>query len=172
MENVRNANLMKPTMINKIYLDADDVCTDFTPHYKKSFGRNWKDIPESKDRWEPLNKDPKWFQTIPKKSDASILIEYIRAIGIPFKILTATGWNWIPVGTAKQNWFVDMFDLDPTDVLTVVNGVDKFRFAQRNTVLIDDMERNVIPWRKAGGIGIVHTTAMDTIRQLKAMIQA
>jgi hypothetical protein len=154
-------------MIKKIYLDADDVCTDFNNHYEKCFGRRWKDIPEAKDRWEPLNKNPNWFETIPKKSDASILIEFIRAKGIPFKILTATGWNWIPVGAAKMRYFVKEFGIDSSDVLTVINGTDKFRFAQKGSLLIDDMERNVDPWIKAGGIGIVHKSAEQTIRTIK-----
>jgi len=33
----------------------------------------------------------------------------------------------------------------------------------------DDRESNIDQWRAAGGIGILHTSASDTIRQLKKL---
>ena len=35
--------------------------------------------------------------------------------------------------------------------------------------LIDDMERNIQQWKDKGGIGILHTSAADTIKQLKEL---
>jgi len=35
--------------------------------------------------------------------------------------------------------------------------------------LIDDRQKNIDAWVEAGGIGIVHTSAANTIEQLKAL---
>lgn len=36
-------------------------------------------------------------------------------------------------------------------------------------ILIDDMEKNITRWVEAGGVGILHVNAADTIEQLKAL---
>jgi hypothetical protein len=45
----------------------------------------------------------------------------------------------------------------------------KQKYAGENKILIDDMERNIQQWRDKGGIGILHTSAADTIKQLKEL---
>jgi hypothetical protein len=45
----------------------------------------------------------------------------------------------------------------------------KQKYSGENKILIDDMERNIQQWRDKGGIGILHTSAADTIKQLKEL---
>ena len=45
--------------------------------------------------------------------------------------------------------------------------VDLDEYATPNTILIDDMEKNIKAWVDAGGIGILHTSAADSIKQLQ-----
>ena len=40
----------------------------------------------------------------------------------------------------------------------------------KNSILIDDREKNIREWEKAGGIGILHTSTKDTLRKLKRII--
>ena len=42
-------------------------------------------------------------------------------------------------------------------------------FAAKGNVLIDDRGKNIDAWVKAGGIGIKHKTARDTITELKLL---
>ena len=42
-------------------------------------------------------------------------------------------------------------------------------YAAPNHILIDDRESNIDQWRAAGGIGILHTSASNTIQQLKKL---
>jgi hypothetical protein len=44
---------------------------------------------------------------------------------------------------------------------------EKQRFAGENRILIDDLEKTIDEWNAKGGIGIHHTSAISTIRQLK-----
>ncbi len=51
----------------------------------------------------------------------------------------------------------------------VICEFKKEKYAMRNAVLIDDREKNIIPWRAAGGIGVHHVSAAKTIRELEAL---
>ena len=42
-------------------------------------------------------------------------------------------------------------------------------FAGPERILIDDMEQTINEWNKAGGVGILHTSATNTISQLKKL---
>jgi hypothetical protein len=44
---------------------------------------------------------------------------------------------------------------------------EKQRFTGENRILIDDLEKTIDEWNAKGGIGIHHTSAISTIRQLK-----
>jgi hypothetical protein len=45
----------------------------------------------------------------------------------------------------------------------------KMLFANEGKILIDDMEQTIREWKNAGGVGILHTSASDTISQLKKL---
>ncbi len=53
--------------------------------------------------------------------------------------------------------------------LILANAVDKQKFSGENQILIDDREKNIEQWRSKGGIGILHISAADTIKQLKEL---
>jgi hypothetical protein len=46
---------------------------------------------------------------------------------------------------------------------------DKSKYATYNSLLIDDYESNINPWRQKGGTGILHTNTDDTISQLREL---
>jgi hypothetical protein len=47
-----------------------------------------------------------------------------------------------------------------------VPAPEKAKFAGKNHILIDDLEKNITAWEAAGGIGILHKNANDTINTL------
>ena len=47
---------------------------------------------------------------------------------------------------------------------------DKYKYADINSILIDDYEKKIKPWVEQGdGIGILHHSAEETIKQLKQL---
>jgi hypothetical protein len=50
-----------------------------------------------------------------------------------------------------------------------MTGSQKGMFAIKGSVLIDDRKQNLDAWEAHGGIGILHTSAEDTINQLKEL---
>ena len=68
----------------------------------------------------------------------------------------------------KIRWVMD--NLNGYDqILHTISGADKHKYAAPNHILIDDRDKAILPWRKAGGIGILHTSAADTITQLQKL---
>jgi len=55
----------------------------------------------------------------------------------------------------------------PGTKLILAQAKDKQNYAQSDRILIDDRPSNIDQWRASGGIGILHISASDTIRQLK-----
>ena len=55
----------------------------------------------------------------------------------------------------------------PGTPLKLAYAINKKNYAKENAILIDDREQNIQQWRENGGIGILHTSASDTIKQLK-----
>jgi len=46
----------------------------------------------------------------------------------------------------------------------------KSDYADKNSILIDDLKQNIDEWIQAGGIGILHKNTKNTIQQLKKYV--
>ena len=68
--------------------------------------------------------------------------------------------------TGKNIWVNNYL---PGVKLILANAVDKQNYSGENQILIDDKESNIEQWRSKGGIGILHSSAVDTIKQLKEL---
>lgn len=106
------------------------------------------------------------FSKLQKLPDADQLWNYVK----PYKpsILTATGKPFGPNSRQKGLWVKNNL-IGYKDVNMVVGSREKAKYAWPDAILIDDRLKSIIPWREKGGIGILHTSAEDTIRQLKKL---
>ena len=158
--------------IKRIFLDMDGVLADFntgvetltgTPFPNTLQGHN--DYDERKE--ELTNK--RLFRHLPIMEDMHDLVGYVRHTGLPWEILTAAGTvNRELVVWDKQEWIKE--HVSPTVVVTcTMTGSQKGMFAIEGSVLVDDRQKNLDAWEKYGGIGILHTSAEDTINQLKEL---
>ena len=69
----------------------------------------------------------------------------------------------------KRRW-LDKYFGPRVPVIFVHDGVEKFQHAKsRKHILIDDKEKVIKPWDEAGGTGILHTSAANTISQLRQL---
>jgi hypothetical protein len=112
------------------------------------------------------------FLRLPPMSDAHTLWNFIK----PYNpiILTAKPRDEFRIPTAeadKKKWMLQQFG-HPSDKIEVVYRNEKQHFAinkqdNRPNLLIDDHRKNVAEYSSAGGIGVLHTSANSTIRQLK-----
>ena len=151
----------------QIYCDMDGVVADFHAFTGKHLGTKFKDK-----HWPDLPKDT--FAKLPLMPDAKKLWNFIGKYN-PI-MLTAIpresrGDISKQAASDKTKWMKKHFNLKQSD-MRAVSRQDKQQFAKdgrdgRPNVLIDDHLGNIKEFRSKGGIGIHHTSASDTINQLK-----
>lgn len=160
-----------------IACDIDGVLSNFSKGVEKVLGH-----PHSEHRYETEPEYRKELWTAVKKhqaaggelwydlelmDDAKELWNYIKKYNPT--ILSSTGTS-DPKGTRDQKcrWISKHFGLD-VKVITVDDAKKKKQYAKENYILIDDKEKALDPWKDAGGIGILHTSTSNTIKQLKKL---
>ena len=106
-----------------------------------------------------------WLE-LPLMKDAIELWDYV----IPHQptILSATGHPDFGAAGQKYLWVATTLGEDVPVILTE-KAREKARHAASNRILIDDKPKAINPWIEAGGIGILHTSATNTISQLKSL---
>ena len=150
-----------------IYCDMDGVLADFITFTTKVLGTKFKD-----EYWSKLPDDI-FFQLSPMP-DAHTLWSFISKHDP--RILTAhpkPGRGAVSVRGAddKRKWMMKHFKWPPSKIFPVLRA-DKKKFAKdgrdgRPNLLIDDYAGNCEDFRSRGGIAVLHTSANNTIRELK-----
>lgn len=98
--------------------------------------------------------------------DAHMLMNYVKSYHP--QILTATGQPWTHSAEQKRAWVTENFGSN-IRVNTVETAAQKAQFAAPGKILIDDQMKAINPWVAAGGVGILHTNTVNTIKQLKEL---
>jgi hypothetical protein len=159
----------------KIYVDMDGVVADFDQRFRDLAGMGPKEFEEKYGKnafWDFIdegNNKLVFWVGIPPMSDAKQLIDYVSKYN--YEMLTAPSLKkqslmgkglWMKNQTNKG-----LFPSKPK--VNYRNASNKKDFAAPNHILIDDREDTINSWNAAGGIGILHTSAANTINQLKKL---
>ena len=149
----------------KIYCDMDGVMVDFIKGYYELTGRDITGQFHSDAAfWEPVDKAGRKFWTdLEWTKDGKKLWNYIKRYE-PTILSAPSRQNDSRVG--KYDWIQRE---TPGFRLILRSPETKREFANPNSILIDDRESNINQWRESGGIGILHTSADDTIKQLQKL---
>lgn len=160
----------------RIYVDMDGVIADFERKLSELLGEPFDNERFKSDKkyknatWKVVSKHQKqggevWYELEPM-ADTPQLWNYIAKYNP--EILSATGSSHFKGKGQKERWIKKHFG--PSVRVNIVTGAnDKQQFAAPNHILIDDSARAINPWVAAGGIGILHTSATNTIQQLKKL---
>ena len=168
-----NPTMMKGK-VKRIFVDMDGVLADFlkgveSPEYiGHPLTNDAKGHTEYDDRKEELT-NKRLFANLPPMVDMYDLLAYIRHCETPWEILTAAGAVNRELVVYDKNEWIKRY-VDPTIPVTCTfTGTQKAAYAFEGNVLIDDREKNIKAWEDAGGIGILHTSARETINALKSL---
>jgi hypothetical protein len=148
----------------KVYCDMDGVLCDFEEAFQELTGdsvEHFRATHKQQDMWDLMGEqEPEFWGKMPWMPDGEELWEYIRT----FKptILTSP-FLTKNCHIGKYDWCGE--NLGPE--IEVIINKDKYKHADSKSILIDDREDVLEKWRKAGGIGLTHTSAANTIATLK-----
>lgn len=161
-------------MIYNIFLDIDGVFADFEKGVEKYFpgAFDGRDHIPSEELWPMVETKVKpaamIFGELDILPDAFTLWNHVKKYNPKF--LSATGRADLRIGREqKTTWVHKTFNTN-VDVIVVERSRHKALYATPTSILIDDSDSSIIPWRQAGGIGIKHTDARSTIRILDRYI--
>lgn len=150
-----------------VFIDSDGVIVDFNAYVLEKFGALPSEI-HTKKFWQMVTEYDasveKFFLNMKKTDDADDLINFCRDRFQSVKILTACGYTPKDTKEQKLQWYEDNYP--ELECIVVRKYVDKAMYANQNSILIDDREKSITPWVAAGGIGILHTSAAQTITDL------
>jgi len=124
----------------------------------------------------------KFWADLPPKADAMKLWKFISEykpiiLSAPWKINDEIDQA---CNEGKRTW---LEKLNPRPKKIIIAGTDedndgdtsKHRYARNEdgskNILIDDMDKYLFPWSAAGGIAIKHTSAENTIKELKKWLK-
>jgi len=158
--------LNEKVMDYKIYCDMDGVLVNFESGYEKLTGIDLKGEyrPGVEDFWKPIEQAGVGFWASLKwMPDGKQLWGYIKQY-TP-ELLSAPSKS----ESSKIGKYVWVKNNLPGTKLILRYASRKKELANPESILIDDRQVNIDQWEAAGGIGILHTSADNTISQLKEL---
>jgi len=150
----------------KIFCDMDGVLTDFDKRFEYFGGLTPDEYQAkfSKSQFWKLIDDKVGFEfwaKMPWIPDGKQLWSYIEK----YKPMLLSAPSQKPSSRyGKRVWVNDNL---PGVKLILAKRENKQDYSKPNRILIDDRADNIEEWKSKGGIGILHTSAADTIEKLK-----
>lgn len=170
---IKIKNLLKEDIEYKIYCDLDSVLTDFDAGFREisdvpvSTGWDYKKKFGKQRFWDLVgDKGLDFWANLPWMSDGKKLWRYLRDCPYEVSILSAPSIRDRAISEkGKILWCRNHLNRE----IPIILEDEKYKYSGYKRILIDDLEKNIIPWRERGGIGILHTSANDTIHKLKQL---
>ena len=152
----------------------DGVLCDFIKGASEVLGHDFRDSryfdKEGRDKKVELtDKEPNLFRKLDWMPDGESLYRFISKYNPT--ILSAYA-SWMPKSPQDKRTWLGKNTRVPRNKMLMVRRPEKRDYAVKNgerAILIDDHPKNIKEWEQAGGSGIHHTTASNTIRRLKSL---
>lgn len=150
-----------------IYVDMDGVLVDFDKGFRELSGKDPLDYMEEHGKpafWKALQKEPRFFLNLDWMPDGEELWNYIE----PYNptVLTTPVHSMKYCKEDKKSWAEGHLGKDRK----VIFSFKKEEYATPTSILIDDRDKNIIPWNASGGIGILHISTNSTTKELKKIL--
>lgn len=158
-----------------LFLDLDGVIVDFN---KKLHEIGWDEnqLKNNKEYYDAFwkylikatEKGFKFWSHMEPMPGADILWSHIKKYN-PI-ILSSAGH--VKAAHEQKRYWVHKF-LGPHVQAIITDGSEeKSKYATPSSILIDDREKSLGPWRAKGGIGILYTDPQSAIKELEEIIHS
>ena len=150
-----------------IYCDMDGVLVDFEKGYYDLTGTSTKQFPKGDNSfWQPISDaGAEFWATLPWMPDGKELWNYIKKYNP--NILSSPSQD--PSSQIGKEAWLKMNLQGGYKKAYFYGRANKQLFSDKNRILIDDLEQTIREWNAKGGIGILHTSAANTIKELKKL---
>lgn len=151
----------------------DGVVADFEAGFKQLSGRDVNSL--AKKQFWPMffgiikkrasngnYSEKQYWADLPWMSDGKTLWSYVKQYKPT--MLTAPPSSQAEAG--KKEWVSKHIGSAP---IVFKQARDKPQLAKKGAILIDDRASTIDAWNAKGGIGILHTSAANSIKQLKKL---
>ncbi len=171
------ASILQEVQQYNLFVDLDGVITDFDSRYAHYTGVS----PEEMDAqlttqygkkkaqsmfWSKVDGvGAKFWEDMEYMPDAQQLINFLKPY--EYKFLSSPSRS-ATSREGKTNWAKREFP-NIELILRIANQKQEQEFAGPKNILIDDRPSNIEQWKAKGGIGILHKSAFDTIKQLEKL---
>mgnify|MGYP000069206297 CR=1 FL=1 len=146
-----------------LYLDMDGVVADLDAHFTSIYGVVFRDL-EEEDAWSKLIAVNDFWVDLPKMPDADVLLEGILPQYNPVFLSSPGSHDEKRARLQKPEWL--RRNVNGKVPLLLRRRSEKQVYANPHSVLIDDWEETVLEWRARGGLGIHHTSAETSLKEL------
>jgi len=166
----------QPKINYTIYCDMDGVLADFEARfehfvglspdeYRKEIAKKYGEKQVDKMFWDLIDTQigVRFWRGIPWMPGGQQLWDYIKKFN-PDLLSAPSYEESSKIG--KHLWVKRNI---PGTKLILRSAERKQEFATPDSILIDDRTDNIERWRNAGGVGILHITADDTIKELQKL---
>lgn len=146
----------------------DGVLADFNKAYSK-----YNPTKEDRTRFRDSVMTHRIFEDLDKMPDADVLLNGVAKIpNLRIEILTSMGTFNVEQGIEAKRQ--KLLWLNKHNITYNANFVrtktEKAQYATEKSILIDDSVGCIDPFNKKGGLGILHTSARDSLEQLHRAI--
>lgn len=163
---------------NTIYLDLDGVLADFDLYCRALLGKSLNQFPDSESGWNALGEHKQTiFRHLKPMQDAKDLVNGVTMLandyGYHVGVLTAIPKHGrVPHAKRhKKEWLYNNFPQLLDDFNIAPFAEDKQKHCVVGDILIDDSELNIPQWRNVGGVGILHTSAINSLVELETYLR-
>ncbi len=161
--------LLKEIVDNKftLYCDLDGVLVDFVKGFSKisndpkiKYPKKYEEKYGTRVFWELIkSQGTDFWKNLEWMPNGKQLWKYIRYKNPIIMSTPAMGFK--PSYDGKKEWVYNNLGN-----YKIILTDKKYKYSNKNSILIDDMDYNINPWK---GIGILYKSTSDTISKLKKL---
>jgi hypothetical protein len=153
----------------KIYVDMDGVLTDFELQTKKLTGftpQQLQDQGGDKKMWGEIGKHEIGFwKDMPWMDGSKVFWDFVKKFNP--KILSAPSRSIDDCKPGKLAWVKN--NLGSHVVVVFARASEKMNYADSESILIDDLQKNIDGWKSKGGLGILFKSPQQVIKELQKL---
>lgn len=155
-------------MKTRLYIDLDGVMADFDKYFLEEFGVESSKL-DDPTLWKWINGHGNFFINLPLCEGALDFFKSVEHMN-PTILTACPKSNYAVAAVQKRQWVYKHLSEDIT-VIPMMGGKNKCLFMHSpGDILIDDFEKNCIPWAEHGGFAIHHKNFEETRRNLNLVL--